>query len=144
MHNVICLPFSIPDVYGGLAEVRGLLKADDQTLTLDFETKDSVLELFRLDTKVICVPLAQVTAFEFKEGWFTRRITIRANSLEALRQVPGARGAEVRLKVRRENVEIARECVSRIQMVLANLSVKNLLAAVERRADAVGDRQQLP
>ncbi len=121
------LPFRIPDVYAGFAEIRGILRSEKETLVLDFEVKESVLDMLRLASNEVKIPVAEIAAIELKKGWFSRWPIIAVNRLVTLRQVPGSRSGELRLKITRKDTAAAEEFVSRLQMALVNRGLKDLL-----------------
>lgn len=127
----ISLPFRIPHLYAGFAEIRGILKGGKEGLVLDFELKESLFNLLRLDSNVVRIPLVDIATVELKKGWLRRWIIINANRLEALRQVPGSRAGEVRLRIARKNTATAEELVSRIQMALTTYGLKKLISTAE-------------
>lgn len=125
--NSICLPFRISDIYCGFAEIQGILKADTDRLTLDFELKESVLDLLRLESNVVTIALADVVDLELKKGWFAHSIVVRVNRLEALRPVPGSKGGELRLKIARQHLPTAEEFVGCIRMALTTHGLKKMI-----------------
>lgn len=131
IRNSICLPFRIPDVYCGFAEIQGILKAENDKLTLDFELKESLLDLLRLETNVVAIALTDVIDLELKKGWFTRSIVIRVNRLEALRPVPGSKGAEVRLRIARQHVPMAEDLVCGIRMALTTHGLQKMFDSMQ-------------
>jgi hypothetical protein len=128
--NSICLPFRIPDVYFGFAEIQGILKAENDKLTLDFELKESMLET-RLESNVVAIALADVIDLELEKGWFTRSIVIRVNRLEVLRPVPGSKAGEVRLRIARRHVPMAEELVCGIRMALTTHGLKKMIDSMQ-------------
>jgi len=114
-------------VYGGLAEINGILRGGKEGLILDFELKESVLHALRLDAKVTTLPLSEIAGIELKKGWFSRWLILRANRLETLRPLPGSKGAELRLKIARQNAAAAEELVSQVQLTLATNGIKSML-----------------
>lgn len=131
MDPSICLPFRISGVYAGFAEIRGILKPGKDALILDFEVKESVLDLLRLHSNVVTIPLAEIASVQFQPGWFRHRIIIAVNRLEALRQVPGSRAGELRLIIPRKHARSAGEFVSLLQMTLTTNGLKKLINQME-------------
>lgn len=123
----ICLPFRIPHLYRGFAEVQGILRNGKDALVLDFEMKESLLDLVSLATKVVTIPLAEIAGFELQKGLFGRWLVIAVNSLQASREVPGSKAGEIRLKIARKNTGLAEEFVSRIRMALTTCGLKKLI-----------------
>ncbi len=125
----LCVPFRIPGVYGGWAEIQGLLRSEADSLVLDFEVKESVLDLLRLHSKVSTIALEDLAAVEWRHGWFRRWIVLRVKRLEALRQLPGAQTGELRLKIARQHAKAAEEFVGSVQMAMIAYSTKKMLEA---------------
>lgn len=132
LNESISIPFRLPKIYGGLAQGSGILRVRQEGLILEFEVKDAIFKALRLDSNVIAVPLDAIAAIEVKKGWFEASITIRANSLETLRKVPGCEAGEVRLRISRQQVAPARELVTSVSLTITARDLARMAADLGR------------
>lgn len=89
------------EAYQGLADVRGMLVFDGNSLRLDFQTEDALFGVLRSGPKQLSVPLASIEAVRSSLGWFWLQpyIEIELNDFTLLSQVPGAHDGRWRLRV---------------------------------------------
>ena len=99
----ITLPFSVPDLFGGFAEGKGLAKTGLEELTLEFVVKDTVLDVFKSGVKEIRIPRTEIDFVRFKRGWLGAKIHIRVKSIKWLAELPGCDNGEVILHVARRD-----------------------------------------
>jgi hypothetical protein len=99
----ITVPFKLPDLYAGFAEGKGLAKASDSELILEFIVKDSVLNLLKSGTKEIRIPRSEIDAIHHRQGWFSDKLRIRVKSIRWLADLPDSDTGEVTLHVARRD-----------------------------------------
>lgn len=117
------LPFSIPNVYEGLANARGIARVASSELILEFEVKDGLLGMFKSGVREVRIPFDDLADLELRKGWFSTRVCIRTRSMGAASQIPGSEGGRTLLHVAREDRRIAEVLVSTL---LLNLSEREL------------------
>jgi len=122
------LPFVIDDVYGGLAEARGVLRVEQQAIVLEFELQDAVLNVVKAEIRRVTIPFEQVEHLVFRKGWFGFRasLCLTARSLKALEAVPGGHGAELLISVARKDRALAHEIASQVNYALSEFRLKQL------------------
>lgn len=125
LNESICLPFRIPSVYGGMGEIRGLLKCRKEGLVLDFEV--SLFDAFHLSTQEISIPFEEIAAIEWKQGWFSQWIIVRVMRLQTLQQIPGGKGGELHIKIQRKHALEAEEFVTSLRLALTTRGLKKML-----------------
>ena len=99
----ITLPFTVPDLFAGFAQGKGLAKASPSELVLEFVLKDTVLDLFKSGMKEIRIPRSEVDVVRLKRGWFGAKVHIRLKSMKWLAELPGCENGEVTLHVARRD-----------------------------------------
>jgi hypothetical protein len=122
------LPFTIPDVYEGLAAAHGVAKSTEAGLVLEFQVKDSFVGMVKSRVNQVPVTFKELVSIELKEGWFRHRLLIRARSLATLTSVPGHESGHVALKIARKDLRVAREMVSVLRLTLAERELQSLTA----------------
>ena len=120
------LPFSISDVYEGLAEVKGTARCEDNVLTLEFQTQDSLVGLLKSQVKTIHLPLHALAAMHFQHKLFTAFITLRVHSMSLAQDIPGSRQGEVRLHIARKHRKVAHAFVTELGLRRAEQQVRRL------------------
>ena len=113
----ITLPFTVPDLFAGFAEGKGLAKASPSELALEFVVKDTVVDLFKSGMKEIRIPRSEVDVVRFKRGWFGAKVHIRLKSMKWLADLPGCDNGEVTLHVARRERDQVAEFVQMLRQV---------------------------
>ena len=99
----ITLPFSVPHLFAGFAEGKGLAKASPANLILEFVVKDTIVSVFKSGMKEIRIPRAEIDRVGLKRGWFGAKVDIRVKSLKWLTELPGCDNGEVTLHIARKD-----------------------------------------
>jgi hypothetical protein len=82
------LPFLIPEVYAGFAEVQGIMRVDENTLMLEFEIRDSLVGMLKSGVKEIRIPISEIVSVTLNKGWFKISFIIRTQKLSSLGDLP--------------------------------------------------------
>ena len=110
--------------WAGLASNSGLLRLEAETLILEFETKDDVVQMLKSGVKRVAVPLAEVDACRWKPGWFGGKIELSVRSMSVLTGIAGASQGRVALGVARKDRDKALGLVSNVELSLAHRVVR--------------------
>jgi hypothetical protein len=122
IESAIRLPFSIENVYQGLARVNGMLILQQQMLTLEFQVKDALLGgFFKSRAKSMRIPLMQIESVRFKKSFFGDSLTIQVTSISLLEGLPTAHPGELKLSTRKQDRERAQQFESRIGLLISEL-----------------------
>lgn len=119
----ISLPFLILDVYEGFAVAKGLMRVDENTLTLEFEIEDSFIGLFKSGVKEVRIPIDEIDSVTLKRGWFATALIIRTQRLSSLGKLPKQDRGQIRLNLSGEDRKTAESVVS---FVMLRISEKKL------------------
>ena len=109
--TTVTLPFTVPNLFGGLAEGKGLAAASSELLTLEFILKETVLSVLKSGMKQIQIPRTELDLVQLKQGWFGSKVRIRVKSLRWLADLPGCDTGEVSLRIARSDRDRALEFV---------------------------------
>jgi hypothetical protein len=123
------LPFTIPGVYEGLASAHGVAHPTREGLTLEFQVKDGFVGMVKSRIKEVAIPLQEIVSIELKDGWFRKRLFIRARSLATLTRIPGHESGQIVLKIARKDLPMARELVSVLRLSLSEKELQSTLDA---------------
>lgn len=75
------LPIRQNEQYMGLAELSGLLRAEKDSIVLEYSLKDEMLGMFNSELKVLKIPFHAVEEIRVKKKWFSARFEIHLNRL---------------------------------------------------------------
>lgn len=117
------LRFLISDVYAGFAEAQGLMRVDENTLTLEFEIKDSLVGLLKSGVKEVRVPISEIDSVTLNKGLFKTSFIIRTQRLSSLGDLPKQERGQLRLHLSREDRETAEWLIS---FLMLRISEKKL------------------
>ena len=116
------LAFSIENVYGGFAQVGGLLRLTNDILIMEFQTKDSIFGgLLKSRAREVRLPLLEIESVEYRKKWFSTHIIIRVYRMGYLDNVPGSENGEVKLKLKKKDRNTAQNLVSHMNLRLSEL-----------------------
>ena len=125
MHNV-SVPFKITDVYEGFAETDGIILFADDSIKLQFQTKDAIFGAIKSNVKEIILPLQAIQDMHLRKGLWRHALIIRVSDLKLLEQIPKQKAGEMKLKIRRRDADLALSLVSNVKLEMTNLSLKYL------------------
>jgi len=113
----ITLPFTVPNLFAGFAQGKGLARVSPSELTLEFVVKETVLDVFKSGVKEIHIPRSEVDVVRLKRGWFGAKVHIRLKSMKWLADLPGCDNGEVTLHVARRDRDQAAGFVQMLRPV---------------------------
>lgn len=102
------VPFTIDQVYGGFASAFGILKYSERGLELEYEIRDEILKSIRAKSRLVQIPINQLSSVKLTRGLTGDRIEFQARSLAVTDDIPNARSGSFTLKTKkvvRENAE---------------------------------------
>jgi hypothetical protein len=111
--NVV--PFTIPHVYAGLAEVRGAISLRRDALVMEYRTVDAVFGALRSRWKQSRLPVQRLVSVRFERDWSQGRLVITARGPGLLASLPGASGSELALLCRGEHQAAGQELASSVR-----------------------------
>ena len=91
------IPFQLPDLHGGLTEIKGNLYLDDEFLVFDLET--ALLGEFDKEHQVIKIEPRALAEIRLDPGVFRDRLCVRPKKRDLLTAMPGTYGTELVLKI---------------------------------------------
>lgn len=94
--------FSIPELYGDLAEAKGLAQIRGRKLILEFEVVDSIFGAFRSKVREVAVPLEEIASVRLDRQLWASTLTIQGTRMKTLKSVPGSSGGQIKLVFARD------------------------------------------
>ena len=101
----------------GMTEYNGIAKFSPAGIVVEFESK--LFGLIGGEVKEVQVAMDEILDIKFRKGIykFFTQIQLRLKNFTKLSQLPNYSG-KVKLKIKREDYELAREAVAKLQMDL--------------------------
>ena len=113
---ILCtLPFSISDLYWGMACAYGIVHLDETGIELEYEVLDEVFGTVKSAAKQVRVPLRNIVSIEFIKGIFSDRVEIQTNRLDISKEVPNSKQACFQLGTKRADADRARNFVEEVK-----------------------------
>ncbi len=103
------IPFKITGLQSGLAEAKGLLHLDDDVLTLEYETKDTVTGIFSSGVQQIQVRLSDIESVEYRKKILGAKIHLKAFKMKTFDSFPGHQQGKIELEFARREKESAQD-----------------------------------
>jgi hypothetical protein len=126
LHEDINLPFS----FEFHRVTNGLVKVIQSDLILEFKYEDVTLKEFWDGTgkklHQIKIPIVEIDLVKLHKGWFITALMIRAKNLQLLQNVPGSKGAQVKLLLSREDRDIAEQLESFLMMKISESNLRKV------------------
>jgi|GEM_PF-534089 len=133
--NLISVPFKTESSHG-LSQVDGIAKFSSAGIIIEFESK--ILGLIRGEVKEVRISLDEILDIKFRKGIlkFFAQIQLRLKNISKLSELPNE-GGRVKLKINREDFELAQQAVKQTSQHLYGSGTKTL-------PDAGAPDKQLP
>lgn len=131
---MISIPFYLSDAYGGLAEADGTARFDGRVLSLEFIIKDAMFGVVTSAVKKVLLNPDDISSIHFKKSIFKGTIAVQAHSVESVSAVPGQKGGEVKLSIKRRHCPEAEEFVSTLRLAVSQSRLRRLEEIEEEHA----------
>jgi hypothetical protein len=131
--------------HGGLGEVRGLARSDEDGLELQFTARDAMFGLVKSAPKSLRVPLEALSSVSYRAGflWLMPSIEIRVNDARVLDGLPEAEGGRIVLRLRFSDRRDGRAFVSELEMMRSHYRIALLDARLDRLANSTPGRERM-
>src|SRR5262245_6985249 len=111
------VPFTLSELYGGLATCEGLLRDEGKEIALEFQVKDAVAGFIKSGVREVRVPLKDLVSVTLDKDWLCTswlgvKIQIQTARMELLKDVPGASQGRVELHIARKDRDLAERFVA--------------------------------
>lgn len=121
------IPVKLSDSFEGLAESKGLLSIKDNSINIQFQTKDAILGMLKSDLINVELPLAHVIEISYKKSLFGNKLILKVDDLQLLGELPDCDNNEVSLAVARKDVDLAIDFVRAIKMDMSEKEYEEAL-----------------
>lgn len=125
MINDIFIPFEL-DVYEGLAECQGILYLKENSLVMEFQTKDSLFGVIKSKIKKINLSVRDIINVDYKKSIFKTRLSFFTKSLIVAEKFPGAQKGEISIKLQKKDREKCECLVSKLNLMIAEAKLEDI------------------
>ncbi|MEQ9549525.1 MAG: hypothetical protein RIM23_07895 [Coleofasciculus sp. G3-WIS-01] len=122
----ISIPFSFVNVYEGFAKAQGILRVDENTLTLEFEIKDNFFGVLTSGIKEVIIPIKYIDSVTLNKNWLRTTLVVRVQSLKLLSHIPKHNQGKLWLYISRNDRDIASRFASFLRLKISENEI-NLL-----------------
>lgn len=126
------LPVRQSDLYGGLAEISGLVRLKDATLIIEYQVQDELFGMLQSDVKNVKLPLAMIDSVEVEKRWFRHRFKIFLNQLPNTEKPLTIEGNCLSFLIKKADKERALSFRSRLMMQVSEQKLKDLDAELNQ------------
>lgn len=124
--NEYAIPFTCPDA-NDFVEVSGLLRYDSTGLHLEFQSKDAILGVIKSSVKSVHLRHEDLRGLQYKRSWFWHHLIVQAKDMRTIAGVPGAESGQVRLKITKSDVDLAKSLGLHVSSALTDARLKRLV-----------------
>ena len=113
------IPFKVHNPNAMLTETAGLVQIWDDRLRLQLETKDPFGKILKQGE--VNIPLEEISSVRLRAGWFTTQLSVQVRDLDVVKDFPGSKLGEIRLRFARRHREAAEQLASMLDDALYQL-----------------------
>ncbi|MGM0589865.1 MAG: hypothetical protein ACQETE_15685 [Bacteroidota bacterium] len=120
------VPVSLDNLAMGLKKAEGLLFVEENQLVLELQQVDAILEIFKDEVKTYRIGLEEIDSVSLTKKWFRHFLMINGKRMKAMQDIPGSAHAQLKLHVKRSDVDNARRLVSAVQLTISEQKLREL------------------
>ena len=114
------VPFKVGQ-YEGFATSEGIVFFHENSIVVQYETKDAVFGVVKSGLKEIEIPLDVVEEVTFDAGLFRKKLTIVVSDMDYCVDVPGGNGNRISLPIKKKYADSAEDFVQAIVLRASEL-----------------------
>jgi hypothetical protein len=120
------LPFSFANVYEGFAKAQGIVRVDEDALTLEFEIKDNFFGVLKSGIKEVIIPIQYIESVTLNKSLLRTALVVRVQSLKILSHIPKYNQGQLWLYISRKERDIASQVASFLKLKISENEIKLL------------------
>lgn len=120
------LPIRQNEQYMGLAELSGLLRAEKDSIVLEYSLKDEMLGMFNSELKVLKIPFHAVEEIRVKKKWFSARFEIHLNRLPKTDKSLSMNGNVISFIIRKKELQKAKSVRSTLMLRISEKRLQQI------------------
>ena len=126
MYSTSPLPFYNDELNSGFMKLEGLLRLEKDKITIEFQKKDSIMEVIKSGVQMVEIFLCDLEVVEFRKKLFGGRLILYAKRATVFEHFPGTDLTTRVLKVQRKRRDHAASVASNINLILSEQKLREL------------------
>ena len=122
----ISIPFTLPEVFHGLAEGHGRAHLDERGLRLEYRVEDAVFGMLKSRVRDLRIRFSDIDDVRFEKRWFHCRLVLHLHSIHPVADFPGSKSGRIELRFAKEHRERAREFHSHLTLQISEQKLREL------------------
>ena len=122
----VSVPF-VCEALGGFASARGMIRAMEHGLRIEYKLTDELLGTFKSQLQVLEIPRENLVRIDLKNGWFNVHLSLVVDSIEQIDTFPNSESGRIGVIIRRDDRSLAEQLIETM----------NLAPAIDRVANNV-------
>jgi hypothetical protein len=119
-------PFRISGVLNGLARTEGIARFERDAISLELETRDSLIGIIRSGLREVSLPAGAIESLRMRSGPFRTRLHITAKSMRTFSRIPGQRGTELVLTFSTKHRTALKLAVSNLRLRITECEIEEI------------------
>ena len=121
------IPIKLSDSFEGLAESKGLLLTQEESLNIQFQTKDAILGMVKSGLIEVNIPFKNLTELSYKKSLFGNKLILKVDNLRIIEKIPNCDSNEVVLSIARGDIDQAIDFVRAVKMDMSEKEYEEAL-----------------
>jgi serine/threonine protein kinase len=127
----ISVPFEC-DALGGLAAARGVIRATDRGLRIEYKLTDEFLGTFKSQLQVLDIPRENLIRIDLKGGWFSHSLSVVVDSIQLIDTFPNSESGRIEVTIKHEDRLLVEQLISTMNLEPKIDSVATNVASTSR------------
>ena len=112
------VPFTLES---GLSKVSGVIREDENGITIEYESK--FIGLIKSDIKTVQIPFEDIEEVFFSSNFFSTKLRIHLKTLRNIGQFPAPTQGEMEFKISRKNRSQAKALASSVNLSVSEFEI---------------------
>jgi len=120
------LPIRQKDIYGGLAEISGLVRVENLKVIVEYQVQDELFGLMNSNPKRVILPYSMIDSVEVDKKWFTHYFNIYLNQFPDVEKPLSLEGNLLSFAIKKADRERALQLKSRLMLSISEYKLNKL------------------
>jgi hypothetical protein len=125
--HALSFPFDIPNLFNGFGEARGVARLEGDEVVLEYEVRESILNVFKGEVQEARIPLAEINWVDFSTSWFSAKLVLACRTMKCVSGVPGMEQGKVTLNVAKSDRPRAQEFGTAINLWMSERALQEAM-----------------
>ncbi len=120
------LPIRQKDIYGGLAEISGLIRVESLKVIVEYQVQDELFGMMNSNPKRVILPYSMIDLIEVDKKWFTYYFNIYLNQFPEVEKPLSLKGNLLSFAIKKADREKALQLKSRLMLSISEYKLNKL------------------